>query len=670
MYHLNFSVEGTNPEVIWNALLKYALPAAIIYILIVAAFYRFRKTKTKYVILTSSLVVSILLTGFAFYDAEKRISLVSNMAQDVFHIEEGKEGSADFIKANYVDPAGVEITFPEKKRNLIYIYLESMEVTYGDVENGGGFSKSRIPELTRLAEENENFSGNESRLNGGVSLPGSIFTGGALFAETSGAPLKTSLSGASFEQGDTFFPGITTLGDILKKEGYRQIFAIGSEGSFGARDTYFKTHGDYEIYDYNYAIENGRIPDGYFEWWGFEDEKLFAFAKEDLLKLSESDQPFNYTMLTVDTHFYDGYACELCDDEFEEPYSNAIACSSRQVVDFVEWAKQQDFYENTTIIISGDHPTMDEDYVQNLLEDKTYQRKTYTVIINSAQEDTYTSESYREYSTMDLFPTTIAALGGEIAGNHLGMGVNLYSDEPTLIEAYGLETCKKEMDKRSSYLEEKYNPNMSEGLAQLASENSTFSLVFEEKGKDKYTAYITWLECETLLLDNVDAYIKCMDGNKELSSMEMKFDSERGDILTCKIDFSAKDVKDASFTVMMRLGDSDYEIAKLSHKDSNNTFVESKDGNTIEVCFRTDGEIKGAGRIAVAVYSAEKNGEDANWYQAESVGEDTWKITIDRVEHPVEDDIKMDVYEQTNEGEAIGTPESHSLNLGELKYTR
>ena len=65
--------------------------------------------------------------------------------------------------------------------------------------------------------------------------------------------------------------------------------------------------------------------------------------------------------------------------------------------------------------------------------------------------------------------------------------MNLYSDEPTLIEAYGLETCKKEMDKRSSYLEEKYNPNMSEGLAQLASENSTFSLVFEEKGKDKYT---------------------------------------------------------------------------------------------------------------------------------------------------------------------------------------
>ena len=36
------------------------------------------------------------------------------------------------IEDNYVNPSQTTITFPEKKRNLIYIYLESMESTYSD----------------------------------------------------------------------------------------------------------------------------------------------------------------------------------------------------------------------------------------------------------------------------------------------------------------------------------------------------------------------------------------------------------------------------------------------------------------------------------------------------------------------------------------------------------
>ena len=57
-----------------------------------------------------------------------------------------------FIEDNYVDPHEVKITFPDKKKNLIYIYLESMEMTYSDIENGGGFAYNLIHELTKLAE--------------------------------------------------------------------------------------------------------------------------------------------------------------------------------------------------------------------------------------------------------------------------------------------------------------------------------------------------------------------------------------------------------------------------------------------------------------------------------------------------------------------------------------
>jgi phosphoglycerol transferase len=41
---------------------------------------------------------------------------------------------------------------------------------------------------------------------------------------------------------------------------------------------------------------------------------------------------------------------------------------------------------------------------------------------------------------MDMFPTTLAALGVEIEGDKLGIGVNLFSDKQTLAEKYGIET--------------------------------------------------------------------------------------------------------------------------------------------------------------------------------------------------------------------------------------
>ncbi len=77
-----------------------------------------------------------------------------------------------------------------------------------------------------------------------------------------------------------------------------------------ARKLFYESHGDYDIVDYNYALENNMIPYGYRVWWGYEDKRLFEFAKEKLTELSTQDQPFNLTMLTVDTHFEDGYQCE------------------------------------------------------------------------------------------------------------------------------------------------------------------------------------------------------------------------------------------------------------------------------------------------------------------------------------------------------------------------
>lgn len=68
----------------------------------------------------------------------------------------------------YIMAIKIRLTFPEEKRNLIYIYLESMENTFMDVESGGAFAENLIPNLTKLTIENENFSGNNESVNGAV----------------------------------------------------------------------------------------------------------------------------------------------------------------------------------------------------------------------------------------------------------------------------------------------------------------------------------------------------------------------------------------------------------------------------------------------------------------------------------------------------------------------
>ena len=82
---------------------------------------------------------------------------------------------------------------------------------------------------------------------------------------------------------DHFFPGITTIGDILAEAGYSQTLLLGSDATFGGRKSYFSEHGNYDIIDYNYAMEQSWLStEEYPVWWGYDDQKLVEFAKNRL----------------------------------------------------------------------------------------------------------------------------------------------------------------------------------------------------------------------------------------------------------------------------------------------------------------------------------------------------------------------------------------------------
>ena len=441
-FQLTAPLAGTGNNMIAKYVLSAVVPAAVIAAGLIVVLFFLRKRNLQRKVILPGIVVCAAVTLTAGAYAWVELDFTS------FLVNHGKDST--YIEDNYADPSKVDVRFPQKKRNLIYIYLESMEMTYADRKNGGGFDFNAIPELTELAEDNEDFSGRDKTLNGGIAMTGATWTVGAMFAQTSGLPLKIPLDTNGMSSQEKFFPGIRTLGDILDDAGYQQYLMMGSSASFGGRDTYFTEHGNYEMLDYTYARQNGLIPYNYHVWWGYEDQKLFAFAKDKLSSLGKSTQPFNFTMLTVDTHFPDGYVCSLCDDEFEgNQYANVMHCSSRQVTEFIKWCQQQPWYSNTTIVISGDHPTMDADFCDDVAKD--YQRKVYTVYIN-ADAKPADPDKTRLYSTFDDFPTTLAALGCTIDGNRLGLGTNLFSDVPTLTERDGLDEENVELMRNSQFM--------------------------------------------------------------------------------------------------------------------------------------------------------------------------------------------------------------------------
>lgn len=353
----------------------------------------------------------------------------------------------------YVMPSDVALT-SESKRNLLCIYLESMEITYADVSHGGVQSENYIPYLTDLALNNLSFGSGNGVLGGARNLPNTAWTTSALLGSTAGIPYSYPMSSEVLTTYAGFGERLQNLGTILDGNGYTQEFLCGSDAVFGARAQYFSQHGNYRIYDYYTAIENGDIPPDYYVWWGFEDQILFEIAKKELTRLSQEDAPFNLTMLTVDTHTEHGYICSHCDTGKYpgETLPTVLDCTDRQISAFLNWCSQQPFYENTTIVILGDHPRMDTDLVAGV---PTEERKIYNCFINAAKTASMPA-SERTFTQLDMFPTILSAMGFEISGDRLGMGTDLFSGTPTLTEELGYDYFSTELQKQSAFYKENF----------------------------------------------------------------------------------------------------------------------------------------------------------------------------------------------------------------------
>lgn len=443
-------ITGTDPKIIisyveWPALLSICLTYIFALVFYARVNVKLKlKDESKTIISEMASRITTICAGSAILISGLTY-LIFGMQLDKIMISYTVESS--FIKDNYINPGDVEIKVPEKKRNLIHIYLESVENSFFTSENGGAMETNLMPNLLKLYEDGVNFSHlNKSEGYGGpLKTYGGSFSCGSMVNQFFGLPMRVPVVLGQYAQKDKFLPGAVGIGDILYQAGYNQTMMLGADADFGGLTNLFNDHGGFKIMDYKYALENGMLPKGYKVNWGFEDEKLYEFAKEEITRLSSTGQPFHFLMENADTHnpgfSFDGDEPIFGETDVPEDYGKTISFSEKHVVEFIRWIQQQPFYDNTTVVIIGDHNTMDGALFKEV--DDNFIRTTYNLILNPepsvlahAKENRFYN---RKWANFDMMPTIMAALGFNFKGDKLGLGTNLFSDLPTLYESMGYE---------------------------------------------------------------------------------------------------------------------------------------------------------------------------------------------------------------------------------------
>ena len=384
-----------------------------------------------------SLVVSLtcLTSGVLF--AQKNFGIIDFLSYSFQH--------SSFYEDNYIPPDSVNFRFPEKKRNLVILFIESMETSFASTREGGVLDENCIPGLYKLAETNINFSGN-NYFGGAEQISGASWTVGAIVAHFLGFPLIIPPGRYPYDLNKGFFPNAKGLLEILHEHGYNNYFMSGTDTEFGGRKDFFTRHGNTAILDYPHYKETGKIPEDYYVWWGFEDRKLYQFAKEELAAIGRQEDPFCFILFTADTHHDGGYLDDETVRLHSDAYRDVLLSADKRAVEFLAWLKTQDFYDNTTVVILGDHLYMASKFFPQ--QSPVKDRRIYNCYINAAKQPIQTKK--RLFSAVDTMPTILDALGVDYNASGLGLGRSLFRDVPTLIEQLGFAAFNREIQKKSA----------------------------------------------------------------------------------------------------------------------------------------------------------------------------------------------------------------------------
>ena len=391
--------EGVDESIIYSFLqsvVLYTVITTIFYAVLLYFLLKYRPELKK----IGSVFVILILIGCLF------------QAKENFNLDDYVKTKlgADIFSVLYRNPNDIEFVAPAKPRNLILIYVESLENNFKNIEG-----KNLIESIEKLPG---------LHVPDFKQAPGTNWSIAGMVASQCAIPLKgfAPSDWNTFEQ-DLFLPSAVCLSDILHKFGYQQIFLTGPDIEFAGVNKFYKTHHFDQMIGRDEAKKWVNRKNLFTGWGlGLHDDTMLDLAYDIAVKSAGSSKPFNLTILTTDNHSPHGMSSPRCSvKERQASFVGAVQCSSRYVSRFVERVLKNKKLENTDIVIMGDHLFMAIPEQESKFSDN---RTLYFKYINSRK----TATARSDMTHFDVAPTILDSLGFLQDGTQkFGLGYSVFA---------------------------------------------------------------------------------------------------------------------------------------------------------------------------------------------------------------------------------------------------
>jgi phosphoglycerol transferase len=399
---------------------KTEVYSLFLYILVVTAMYFNKRLRGFQNVL--------LISGLAFL-------CINPVSKYIFRIVFPNPILVNFkIDEHYFRP--VFTKSPAIKKNMIIVYLESLEQTYEHIEP----TKKEFSKVKPLMAD----AFTASNL---LQTNGTNFTIAGIVSTQCGVPLLPS----GMNQGlymrkkagmevKSFYEKIECLGDRLSADGYTLSYMNGADARKYSKRSFLSQHGYSRIFD-KFSVDESEL-ETRGNLWGLNDAFLYEHLRKEVDFLSSKEEPFVLSYLTISTHGPDAFLDKNCPDPPEgvSKIPAAIGCSFESLIKFYDYVESKGLMEDTIFVVMSDHLAQ-HNTVYDEFETQEQRKNLFFV-----KGDVPSLNVSKLASPIDVFPTLLELLGYELRDRRANMGVSMLSENQSMIQKYdGVEEMNKRL---------------------------------------------------------------------------------------------------------------------------------------------------------------------------------------------------------------------------------
>lgn len=335
-----------------------------------------------------------------------------------------------------------QVTAPNVMPDIVIVYLEGLERSYGDRELFGDI----YAPLEDYETLGVSFTSVRETRGTGWSLAG-------LVATQCGVPLMPNglRNYYRFESQIDFMTSRTCLGDLTTGFGYKNNFVVGGAESFGGFNHFFASHAVDNVVDLEalQAIYPTDVIDAALVGWILDDQLVFDAALKIYDEQAKEDDPILLMIETYGAHGNTAILSRNCTDDqtavLAPDVKSAVVCNLQNLVSFVDRLKENRRNRPTVVVIASDHLNRDVRMAELF---RTSERSN-TVIMFSLGGDAPLvppgTKIDRPASMTDVYPSILAYAGFASSDAEAGLGRSLFGTAQTLMEEKGLRQLNAEL---------------------------------------------------------------------------------------------------------------------------------------------------------------------------------------------------------------------------------